>query len=202
MLLTQAQVRTRIKTLTDSAADPVLADPADIDVLMAYATKVDLFGVIPDVHKEWAAGALNVPGDLIVPTGKYGDAWIPIVRNGFYYICTVGGVGGTVEPAWPVVIGQVVVDGASTWSCVGAAPWSPTYDIYYAVAQGWLLKAGRLAGHYNFMSGGKMFSREQFYNHCIALYRRYSAKSGVKSIRLGPHSPLSSSASVETSSSD
>lgn len=190
MLITQAAVRTRLKLLTDSANEPVLADPADIDILMQMLRRVDLFGNPPDNYTEWAAGTLRVPGDLIVPQAKYSDPTNPIVRNGFFYTCTIGGASGGAEPAWPVVVGQVIADGAATWSCTGTAPWNPRYDLYYAVAQGWLLKTSRLVGHYNFMTGGKMLSREQFYDHCMDQYRLYARKSGIKGIRLGGHSVL------------
>ena len=63
--------------------------------------------------------------------------------------------------------------------------WTPTWDVNYAVAQIWLLKAGRLAGFYMFMSGGKMFSRQQFYDHCMRQYRIYLSKSPLKAFRLG-----------------
>lgn len=190
MLVTQAEVRARIKLLVDSAADPVLADPADIDVLMEIASRVDLFGNPPDTYKEWAPTTLYVPGDIVVSRAQRGDPSNPIIRNGFYYTCTVGGTSGTAEPVWPLVVGQNIASGTATFQCTGVAPWSPTYDLYYAVAQGWLLKSSRLAGHYNFMTGGKMLSREQFYEHCMAQYKLYSSKSGIKAIRLGQHEQL------------
>lgn len=190
MLVTLAQVRTRLKLLTDSASEPVLTDPADIDVLMQMTRRVDLFGIPPDNFNEWAAAILRVPGDQIVPVAHYSDPLLPITRNGFYYTCTVGGVSGAAEPVWPVVIGATVADGAATWSCTGVAPWNPRYDLYYGVAQGWLLKSSRLAGHYNFMTGGKMLSRQQFYDHCMDQYKLYARKSGIKGVRLGGHSVL------------
>ncbi len=190
MLASQAQVRARLKVLTDSANEPVLADPADIDVLMGMAKRVDLFGNPPDSYTEWSPSTLHVPGDVNVPVGKYSDPVNPIVRNGFYYTCTTGGAGGAVEPVWPVVVGQTVNDGAAVWTCSGAAPWNPRYDLYYAVAQGWLLKSSRLVGHYNFMTGGKMLSRQQFYDHCMDQYKLYARKSGIKGIRLGGHDVL------------
>lgn len=64
--------------------------------------------------------------------------------------------------------------------------WSPTYDVWYAVAQAWLLKSSRLAPRYLFMSGGKMLSRNQYYEHCVQQYRTYLQKSGLRSIRLYP----------------
>jgi len=64
--------------------------------------------------------------------------------------------------------------------------WESTWDINYAVAQAWLVKAGRLAPRYLFMEGGKMFSRQQYYDHCMKMYAKFMSKSPIKAIRLGP----------------
>jgi hypothetical protein len=64
------------------------------------------------------------------------------------------------------------------------ASWTPTWDINYAIAQAWLLKASRLPNRYLFMSGGKMYSRNQFYEHCMELYRTFLKRSPLKAIRL------------------
>lgn len=68
----------------------------------------------------------------------------------------------------------------------GDTGWVETWDVNYAVAQGWLIKAGRLAGAYLFMSGGKMLARQQMYDHCIKQYRMYAMKAGISAVRLGP----------------
>lgn len=65
-----------------------------------------------------------------------------------------------------------------------ATNWTQSYDLNYAISQAWLVKAGRLAGHYNFMVQGKMFSRQQFYDHCIKQHKVFLNKSGIKAIRL------------------
>lgn len=72
----------------------------------------------------------------------------------------------------------------------GDTSWEETYDVNYAVAQGWLIKAGRLAPRYNFMSGGKMLSRQQFYDHAMKMYHKFAMKSPIKSVRLPVHGYL------------
>lgn len=67
-----------------------------------------------------------------------------------------------------------------------AANWTPTYDVNYAIAQGWLVKAGRTSNRYLFMTGGKMLSRNQYYEHCLDLYRRYMGKASLGVKVLGP----------------
>lgn len=39
--------------------------------------------------------------------------------NGFVYRCTVSGTSAVVQPAFPVGIGNTVVDGTVTWKCIG-----------------------------------------------------------------------------------
>lgn len=66
----------------------------------------------------------------------------------------------------------------------GDTSWEETYDWNYAVAQGWLVKAGRLADHYLFMTGGKMLSRNQFYEHCMELHKKYMSRANLAALRL------------------
>lgn len=63
--------------------------------------------------------------------------------------------------------------------------WEPTYDLNHAVAQVWLLKASRLTNAYNFMVHGKMLSRQQMWDHCMAMHRTFLRKSGLYAVRLG-----------------
>lgn len=66
------------------------------------------------------------------------------------------------------------------------ASWEETYDVNYGIAQAWLIKAGRIANRYMFMSGGKMFSRQQYFDHCMKLYYKYSMRSPLKVFKLAP----------------
>ena len=47
-----------------------------------------------------------------------GTRVIPVTSTGYWYQNSVDGVSATTEPAWPVVIGGTVTDGAVVWSCV------------------------------------------------------------------------------------
>lgn len=85
---------------------------------------------------------------------------------------------------------EVVLDISKRVDRYGVRPiddgWEDTYDWNYAVAQCWLIRAGRLANRYLFMSGGKMLSRNQYYEHCIDLYRKYLGRSDLRALRLAP----------------
>ena len=84
---------------------------------------------------------------------------------------------------------QVLLDMARRSDKNGLWPtdtgWEESYDANYAIAQCWLLKATRLAPRYLFMSGGKMFSRNQFYEHCMELHKRFLAKADLQVLALG-----------------
>jgi hypothetical protein len=64
------------------------------------------------------------------------------------------------------------------------AGWTETYNANTAIALCWLLKSSRLAPRYLFMSGGKMFSRQQFYDHCMKQYKIYAMKAGISAQKL------------------
>jgi hypothetical protein len=48
-----------------------------------------------------------------------GEIRRPTVANGFVYRVAVAGTSSVTQPTWPTVIGQTVVDGGVTWTCVG-----------------------------------------------------------------------------------
>lgn len=87
---------------------------------------------------------------------------------------------------------ETLLDMAKTADKYGVWPtdasWTQTYDVNYAIAQAWLLKSSRLAPRYLFMSGGRMLSRNQYYDHCIKQYKIYSMKAGIRSQKLSPTS--------------
>lgn len=81
----------------------------------------------------------NAGMELTINRGVSQDVWQPGTSydvnvqvyplrapNGFYYLCTVAGVTGSVEPTWPTTINATVTDGSCTWKCGG--PFVPTMD--------------------------------------------------------------------------
>ena len=44
----------------------------------------------------------------------------PTVQNGYWYEATTGGTSGGSEPTWPTTVGNTVVDGTVTWTCIRA----------------------------------------------------------------------------------
>ena len=116
-----------------------------------------------------------------------GEYVLPTVLNGHYYKVTASdGQAGAAQPVWPLTSGGTVTTDGVTYAEQGTYSWVEAYDSNYAIAQAWLLKTTKLADRYLFMSGGKMFSRNQFYDHCMDLYRRFLMKSPLRAVRLAP----------------
>lgn len=58
--------------------------------------------------------------------------------------------------------------------------WTPTYDVYAAVATAWRVKAGNAAMRYTFQAGDQRESESDLHKHCMAMadyYDRYRAQS-------------------------
>lgn len=96
-----------------------------------------------------------------------------------------GGVTASSTPNWPTLIPSepiddlYVADGTVIWEDNGG-PWHPTWNLAAAAAEGWLWKAGKAAGQYQFATDGQSFSRQQIAASCreqAQLYRRRAAAS-------------------------
>jgi len=72
---------------------------------------------------------------------------------------------------------EILVNEAKLADADGVAPstvgWIPTWNINLAVSIGWELKAGKVAGAYNFSDMGQKFDRKQMYDNCLAMAKRY-----------------------------
>lgn len=171
----RAMAREKIRLFADTGVCPEITDPAEIEFLLDMGRIMDKYGAPPPKGFTWYPGILLGVGTFVVPS----------VPNGHYYSVTaMTATPGYTEPTWPTTSGgSVVVDGV-TYTEQGGMTWEETYDANYCIAQAWLTKAGRVASYYNFMVAGKMFSRQQFYDHCMKQYRVYASKARLKAIRL------------------
>lgn len=165
MATTVAQARARLTTFTAAGVDPTLT-AAELDELVVLAKRADADGDAPDAHAEWQATTAYGVGAVVVPAA----------RNGHYYRATVAGMSGAVEPAFPTTDGATVTDGTVTWQEAGLAPWSPTWDLNAAAAEGWRWKAAKVSARYDFDGDGQRFSRSQLLKHCLAMAGEYARK--------------------------
>ena len=88
--------RTKAMLLADLAARPFCMSLVRAPIFLRYET-----------IGNWAANTV------------YSKTTIsPSVANGCSYSCTTAGTSGTIEPIWPTTVGQTVIDGTVTWTCV------------------------------------------------------------------------------------
>lgn len=68
--------------------------------------------------------------------------------------------------------------------------WEATWDTYAAVAELWGIKAGRVAGDFNFQADGGSFSKGDVIAHCLAMEAKYAAMVGGSVSTLAERDPL------------
>lgn len=53
--------------------------------------------------------------------------------------------------------------------------WTQTWDIYAAVAEVWRIKAGKVAGDFNFSADNGRYDKGEVLAHCLAMEAKYAA---------------------------
>ena len=53
--------------------------------------------------------------------------------------------------------------------------WEPTWDLHWAASEGWLAKAAKVAGDFDFTSDGQTLDRGQVHAHCLRMARHYGS---------------------------
>lgn len=175
MAVDRITARQRVTMFGSISTEPAVSDPQELEFLLDMGRVMDLNGAPPPRGWTWY-------GDIELSNGCYVT---PSVPNGHYYkVTTSSGPAGGTEPVWPLASGGTVTVAGLTYTEQGSRSWVDTYDTNYVIAQCWLLKAGRVAQNYNFMVAGKMFSRQQYYDHCMKLYQKFAGKAQLKAARL------------------
>jgi hypothetical protein len=160
--MTEAEARAQLARDTAASTPPVLTDD-DLQSLLDQARRVDRYAYLPDTLHGWAAQTAYALAAEAVP----------LVRNGHYYVVSVAGTSGATEPTWPTTTDGTVDDGTVTWQEAGRAYWTPTWDLNWATAEGWLLKQGRVSNAYNISDTGQSLSRSDLFTHMQAMEKRY-----------------------------
>jgi hypothetical protein len=163
----EAEGRARLERMVASATPPILS-PAEIDDLMALARRPGPSGVDPDSEVGWFSGYIPVVGDFIVPTN----------RTGVRYLVTVSdGLAITTEPSWGVPGAPVVIGGTTLVGQTDGA-WVPSYDLYFAAAEGWRWKAGKISDVFDMSTDQQTFDRSQKVEHCMKMAAFYEQRAG------------------------
>lgn len=165
---TEVEARARLERMVASTTPPLLSS-GEIDDLMVLARRPGPSGVDPDTEVEWVASMSLAIGDFVVPPDRSG------VR---YLITASDGAAGITEPAWPVSGAAVVLDGVEYTGQTDGA-WSPAYDLYFAAAEGWRWKAGKISDAYDFSEDQQTFDRSQLVKHCMDMAAKYDALAGT-----------------------
>jgi hypothetical protein len=158
-----------LKVMVDWEAEPAL-DQDTIDALLAFGANADAWGNSPGNVEAATAWSQH--------TAQVGER---IAAGGRYWVCTVPGATGSVEPQWPVLWSGTrpgttqVADGDATWTDAGTS-WWPSYSLDAAAAMGWRIKAGKVATRYGFMTDGQQFSRQQMHAMCLSMAQTYERR--------------------------
>lgn len=175
-MTTEAETRTRLEQMVSAASAPVLV-ASEIDTLMEIAKS----GLL-----RWRSGAEYGVGAIVVPTSGVLD---------HQYRVTVGGLAGSTEPSWPLAADATVTQGAVTYQEDGSPE---RWDLYGAAAEGWLLKAGKAAGRFDFSADGQTYDRSQVHAAAMKMRGEYlalaieekrggpSRRRGLRTIELAP----------------
>lgn len=169
--MNESEARAQIVMLAQAAVYPTLSTQ-QVDYLVRKARIVDANGRPPDPYRGWQASAGYSEGETVVPDP----------RNGHCYVAESAGTTGSGIPAWPTGSGQTVSDGGVTWRESGPAPWEGSWNIAYAVALGWELKAGEAAAEYDFGSAGQQFNRSQVREMCLEQAKAWRRKAGIVTV--------------------
>lgn len=176
MNLTEAEARTRLEQMVAATSAPALV-ASEIDSLMEIARG----GLL-----RWRSGAEYGSGAIVVPSSGTLD---------HQYLVTTGGLAGSVEPTWPLVEDETVTLGAVTYQEYGAPD---RWDLYGAAAEGWLMKAGKAAGRFDFSADGQTYDRSQVHAAAMKMRAEYLAlaaeekrggpgrRRGLRTIRMAP----------------
>lgn len=168
--LSAATARKRLEFALQWQAAPALTTD-EVDELFAMARRPDTYGVAADAYADWKASAALALGAMRVPT----------TRNGYVYRVSTAGTTGASEPAWPTTLNATVTDGMAVWTCSAVASWTPTYDLRYAAAEGWEMKAAKVVGSFDVKAGSVDAKRNQVYQACMRKVRQFRG-GGITSI--------------------
>ena len=171
-----AEAARRLSIYTASTSEPALTSD-ELELLLADARRSDSNGNAPDAYVSWIPGQAYSSGALVVPP----------TRDGYVYTATVAGVASTASstgPAFPTSTTGTVVDGSVTWGSRASAPWTPTFDVNAAAAEGWRWKAAKAAAWIDFTADGASFKQSQVVEQCLKQAQSFAKKGGLYTMEL------------------
>lgn len=90
-------------------------------------------------------------------------------------------VAATSRPVLADATVAALLDAYPTTDADGRAPtdtgWVGTWDLNAAAAEGWRMKAGKVAGDFNFSADNASYSKADVLAHCLEMETKYAALS-------------------------
>lgn len=57
-----------------------------------------------------------------------------------------------------------------------SSAWSPTWDLNYAIAEGWSIKAGRASSDFTYSDDAGSYNRREVYDACVEREKHYRSR--------------------------
>jgi hypothetical protein len=156
--MTTAQALERLRGMVAASEAPALTED-ELSETLASAVRVHA----------WAAGAVFLSGDLVLPSAFDPEA------EGALYVATQAGICSDTEPAWPSTPYTDVFSGCVAFRLLGRYD-GCQWDLEGAAHEGWLRKAGKVAGRHDFKDGDQSFTLSQQYDHCVAMADHFAPR--------------------------
>lgn len=90
-------------------------------------------------------------------------------------------VAATSRPVLDPAVVSALLDANPQEDRTGRGPtdtlWEGTWDLNAAAAEGWRMKAGKVAGDFNFSADGASYSKADVLAHCLEMESRYASMS-------------------------
>lgn len=90
-------------------------------------------------------------------------------------------VAATSRPVLAAASVEALLDAYPMPDADGRAPtdagWVGTWDLNAAAAEGWRMKAGKVAGDFNFSADNASYSKADVLAHCLEMQTRYASLS-------------------------
>ena len=152
----------RLRSMTAAEQDPTLSEN-EIHMLLETNS-------IASAYSTWAPDTQYSVGSRVVPSP----------RTGLVYAATVAGTSGSILPAFSNELNDPITDGSVTWEL---SETEVAFNLKKAAAEGWRLKAGKVANRFDMKTEVTQTMRSQMYKHCMDMYKSYKiAGAGLVSI--------------------
>lgn len=90
-------------------------------------------------------------------------------------------VASTSRPVLSAAVVEALLDAYPMEDTDGRAPgdvdWVGTWDMNAAAAEGWRMKAGKVAGDFNFSADNASYSKADVLAHCLEMETKYASLS-------------------------